>query len=106
MYTSLMEILKSWMVQDFVARLSASIPFGTREAVQGTGYGKVTGILNEMKCVEIVHQSKPLVSGSSDKNIYSKLPDKDCSICSFERSGSSGCVIRRQDLRKIYEDSR
>ena len=102
-----MEIPKLWMVQDFVAHTSVGIPFGSKEAVQWTGNDstEVTGVLNIMKCVETIHQSNPRVMGSSDRNVYSKLPDQDCPSCQFERSGSRGCVIRRQDLRKIYEGS-
>ena len=104
-----MEIPKLWKVQDFVARLPVGTTFGTGDAIQGTEYGHHSGVanvLNEMKCVEMVHQARVRVFGCSDRNVYAKLPDgQHCPGCLYERSGSSSCVIRHGDVRKIYESS-
>ena len=97
-----MEISHTWLVQDFVAGQNG-LGFKNRDIFQGVGVppNGAAGILKMMECVQLVHKADRRLNGN-DRNIYVRLYSKQvCQGCAFERSGGSGCVIIRSDLKKL-----
>jgi hypothetical protein len=96
-----MEILNSWLVQDWVFHTPAETVFKNTDVASqlpSVDPVRTRQTLNAMRCV------KKQPSGGVVLMVHNELPgDQVCTNCDFEASGSSGCVIARADVRKVFE---
>jgi hypothetical protein len=103
-----MEIPRIWHVQEFVANHDGD-SFMNKDVGKAVGSQAptVAHILENMECVRLVYKGNRQVYGNSDRNIYTRLPPGErCSKCRYEQNGKSGCVIVREDLRKLFMEER
>ena len=96
-----MEIMIPWLVQDLVAGMSAETVFKNTDVagqLPSVDPVRIRQTLNAMRCV------KKQPSRGVVLMVHNEPPSGQvCTNCDFEASGSSGCVIARADVRKVFE---